>query len=252
MSLLSGLVKLGSNVLSGGAGSKKTETAKQSSNTSSSESTVGRTIAQRKEYSDGFLRNLEVVSNEALKRNLANSTALAGQREALDAAQLGQNPINFDADAYIRGVTQAAGNTINNQIQTNTNAIAGNTGGSASGNSQAALLANRLATDGASQLAGITAEATRSAMDTQLRARGQQVDELATKNNILSGLSTANDAGLATLLNSLRGGETYQEVDNRENRSSNSKSSGSSTAKAVVPFNWQAGLGNIFKDVDQD
>lgn len=244
MSILSGLGKLATNLLAGGSGSKSST----STNQKQTMKTTGQTTAQRKEYSDGFLSNLEQAANSALGRNVAGQEALAGQLDRVQAANLGGTPIDFDAEAYIRGVTTAATNSVNTALRANTNAIAGNTGGSASGNSQAALLASRLQTDAAAQIAGITAEATGQATNLAIQARDQRVSELQAGTNMMQGLTSTGDAGLTTLLNALRGGETFQEVNNNETQ----ESKGTGTSQTKTPFNWTAGLGNIFKDVNQD
>lgn len=244
MSILSGLGKLASNVLGGGSGKKETTSAK----TNQTMKTTGQTTASRQEYSDGFLANLEQTANTALGRNVAAGEAIDAQLAKVTAANLGGDPVEFDPEAYVRGITTQANQSIDNTLRGGVNAIAANTGGSASGNSAAALLANRMAGDAAAQKAGVAAEATGTATDLQIRARAARADELSAGTQMISGLSSTSDAGLTTLLNALRGGETYQEVNNNESTTT----AGSSSSTTKTPFNWTSGLGNIFKDVNQD
>lgn len=240
-----GLAKLGSNILSGGSG--KTTTTSSSQNTSMK--TTGQTAASRQEYSDGFLKVLEQAAAGALANTADSQGALGTQRDKVVAANLGGKPaMAFDADSYIRDMVAGASDSINNDVRANVNAIAANTGGSSSGNSAAALLENRLRTEGAAKIAGVKAEATGSAAQIASSLREQQVNELSAGTGQISSLVSAGDAGLTTLLNALRGGETYQEVNNNETQTGTS----SGTAKEKTPFNWTAGLGNLFKDIGQD
>lgn len=244
MAILAGIAKLASNFLGGGAGKEEKTTTSQNQTMK----TTGQTTASRKEYSDGFLRNLETTANDALGRNAQSGKAVAGQLAKVQEANLGGTQIAFDPDAYIRWITESANRSIDNTVRGNTNAIAANTGGSASGNSAAALLASRLSGDAAAQKAGVAAEATAQATDMQVKARDQRVNELGAGTTMINSLSSTGDAGMTTLLNALRGGETFQEVNNNETQ----QSSGTGTSQTKTPFNWTAGLGNIFKDVNQD
>lgn len=244
LSTVLGGAKLFANVLGGGSGSKSTTSGNQKSTTR----TQGSTTANRREYSDGFLAALEQSTSDALGSSAVGGAALRGQIEKVQAANLGGEAIPFDMDAFVRGVTDQASNLITNQANSNIQQTASATGGSTSGNSQAALLASRINNDAAANIAGVRQQATAQGAQIKASLRDQQVNELASGTQQLAGLQSSVDAGLATLLNALRGGETYQEVSTDET----TNASGSGTQTQRTPFNWTKGLGNLFADINQD
>jgi hypothetical protein len=240
-----GAAKLVSNFLGGGSGSSSNTTQ----NTSQTQNSNSKQVASRKEYSDAFLQNLELTAANALVNNANNQESIQAQTQKVQSANLGAKPAyNFDAEAYVRGVTEAARASINNDLEANTNAIAAQTGGSQAGNSQAALLAGKLRADSAKQIAGVTAEAQGNAAQIAGNLRQQQVAELQSGTEQVGSLASAGDAGLTSLLNALRGGETYQTVT----ADSTTQTNESGTKNTTTPFSWTAGLGNLFKNVGDE
>lgn len=237
---LLGVGKLAANVLGGGSGKKESTTANQ--NTKS----TAITQANRREYSDGFLSLLETSAANSVVGGSQGTDALTEQLNKVKQAGLTRDPIAFDADAFIRDSMSAVDNSLGASLRQNRNQAIASAGGSTAGNSAAAMLANRLEADSAAQRAGILGSTTAQAKSIEAAARASNNEALATETTLLSGLDTSMQSGLATLLNALRGGETYQEVINKESQTT----SGTSTSR--TPFNWTAGLGNLFKDIDQD
>lgn len=240
---LLGVGKLVSNVLGGGSGSKSTTTQSGSS----SSKTAGVTTANRREFSDGMLQILETATANQLVGGSQASDALTGQLDKVKKSG-GGNPITFDADAYIRDIMTAADNTLGSSLRQNRNQAIASAGGSTAGSSAAALLANRLEADNASQRAGLMASTTATAKELETNIKKANSESLAAETGMLATIDSNLQSGLIGLLNALRGGETYQEVN--ENSTTNSSTTGTSNTK--TPFNWTAGLGNLFKDIGQD
>lgn len=245
---LLGVGKLVANVIGGGSGSKTTTSGTQSQRGTSN--TTGTTQASRREFSDGMLQALEMGAANALVGASQGTDRLTSQLEKVKGANLGGKQIQFDADAYIRDTMRAADNTLGASLRENRNQAIASAGGSTAGNSAAALLANRLEGDVSAQRAGIMASTTATAKELESNIQRANADALSAETSLLTGLDSNLQAGLATLLNALRGGETYQEVI--ESSRTNSTQSGSSASTSKTPFNWTAGLGNLFKDVGQD
>lgn len=233
---LLGVGKLAANLLGGGSGSKST--------TNKSESSKGTTTANRREYSDGMLQILESTAANSLVGGSQAADALTAQIDKIKGAGLSGNPITFDSDAYIRDVMASVDNSLGASLRQNRNQAVAGAGGSTAGNSAAALLANRMEADNAAQRAGVMASTTATAKELESNLRKSNADSLASETGMLSSIDSNLQAGLATLLNALRGGETYQEVKE------STTTSGTGTTK--TPFNWTAGLGNLFKDIGQD
>ena len=241
---LLGVGKLATNFLGGGSGKKESTTANQ--NTSSN--TTGKTQASRLEFSEGMLSLLETAAANAVAGSAVGTDSLAAQVQKVRDAGLTKNPVKFDADAFIRDTMAGVDNTLGTSLRQNRNQAVASAGGSTAANSASALLANRLESENAAQRAGALGATTAQAKQIEIAANAANAEALSTETTLLSGLDTSMQSGLATLLNALRGGETYQEVNNRE--STTSATSGTSTSR--TPSNWTAGLGNLFKDVNQD
>lgn len=92
------------------------------------------------------------------------------------------------------------------------------------------------------------ASTTATAKELETNIKKANSESLAAETGMLATIDSNLQSGLIGLLNALRGGETYQEVN--ENSTTNSSTSGTSNTK--TPFNWTAGLGNLFKDIGQD
>ena len=249
---LLGVGKIAANVLGGGSGKKETTTANQNTKSNTKSTSSANTQASRREYSDGFLSLLETSAANSVVGSSQGTDALAQQLDKVRQAGLTQDPISFDAEAFIRDSMSAVDNSLGASLRQNRNQAIASAGGSTAGNSAAAMLANRLEADSAAQRAGILGSTTAQAKSIEAAARASNNEALATETTLLSGLDTSMQSGLATLLNALRGGETFQEVNNKEVQSQSTTGSTSGTSMSRTPFNWTAGLGNLFKDIDQD
>lgn len=272
MGLLDGVLgaaKLASNFFGGGSGTK-TNTSQSSSQNSSqtqTQNSSGTTSASRREFSDGFLRQLELATAEALKTSNQNTDTLQKQLGKVQGATLGPGytvDLSFNPDTFVNSIVGSARDAIQRGTTQNVNKIAANTGGSASGNSAAALLASRVANEGATNLAGIEGQARGQAAEISraneaLRLEGkvqgnqQNLALLESQTQQMTGIASTVDASLTALLNALKGGETAQDVTNNENTTiqSNGTTTGSVQGTTKQPFNWTAGLGNLFKDIGQ-
>ena len=258
-SLLGGS-KLLSNFFGGGSGKSETtnqnQTQTQTGTTDTTSRSAADTLASRREYSDGMLSLIEATTANSILGQSKGQDALSDQVDKIKSAGLGSKAISFDSDAFIRDTMAGADNSLGASLRQNKNQAIASAGGSTAGNSAAALLVNRLESDSAAQRAGILASTTAQGKQLEADLRKANTDELATETSLLSGVDTSMQAGLATLLNALRGGETFQEVNNRETQQQNQTASGTTTTTGTsntrTPFNWTAGLGNLFKDIGDD
>jgi len=251
MSLLSGIVgisKLASNFIGGGAGSKTNQSGNQSSTQNvtgnQSQSTAGSQSANRREYSDAFLQQLELITRDALGSSAYGADAL---RTTLDDIQ--KNPVDFDADAFVKGVTDSARTAATYKTDADINATVSATGGSTSGNSASALLANRIKNETAANLAGINSNARGTAAQIESGLQANRVSSI-------TGITDSVDRSLTSLLAALRGGEVQQDTTSKENMVGNSQQTATgqtlSNQSTVTPFNWAKGFGNLFGGIDQD
>lgn len=85
----------------------------------------------------------------------------------------------FDVSKYVKGIMDQAGAMAGLELESGINNTAGNVGGSVSGNSMAALLANKMRNITASNLAGIGQQAT---------ASGEQI-RMAQQEQLTQGIS---------------------------------------------------------------
>lgn len=255
MSLLSGLVgitKLATNFIGGGAGSTtdKNESSNQTANQkvtgNQSQSSAGSQSANRREFSDGFLQLLELTAKDALGSSAAGASALRDQ-----LAEVQNNPINFDADAFVKGITEQAKSSVMGQLESDVNSTVSATGGSTSGNSASALLASRLRNDAAANIAGVQASAQGTAAQIQSGLQSQ-------RSSTIAGVAGSVNDSLTSLLAALRGGEVQQDTTSKENMVGNSQQTSTGqtlttgSATQSTPFNWAKGFGNLFGDINQD
>ena len=240
---LLGVGKLASNFLGGGSGETTKTSGTGTTTTSGKETTTskGQTTANRREYSDGFLSILEPAAANTLVGSSQSNDALARRTQEVAAQP------EFDAAAYVRDVMANADRTIGQSLTQNRNRMVADAGGSAGSNSASAILAARLEGDAAAQRAGVYGDAV---------ARGEEIrsNSAQSKTGQLVNLDTSMSSSLATLLNGLRGGETYQVVTDDQTSTTNMSSTGTTTQNQTsrTPFNWTKGLGNLFADIDQD
>lgn len=238
--------KLISNILGGGAGSTTNQNTNQTQNTvqNATEESASKssTSASRQEFSDGMLQLLETTAANSVLANSKTTDALNDR-----AGQVaGRN--TFDSQAYIDSIVGNARQIISGNLTSDINKTAADVGGSSTGNSMTAQLANKLRADAGANLGTVQADATARAEELKLQGEQSKTQELAQ-------LDQSTQGSLATLLTALKGGETYQSVDSAENSASKTSTSGTTTSVGSTtqktPFNWTKGLGNLFADIDQ-
>lgn len=104
---------------------------------------------------------------------------------------------DFDAAAYVRDGMAAATANQQGALETSLNGLFDSSGGTASGNSMSALLANRLQGDAAASLAGV---------NSQLSSTAAQIQNQNTQTSLAGAAQTQGYA--AQLLAALKGGST--------------------------------------------
>lgn len=247
-----GAAKLASNFFGGGSGTKTNTTQSTSQNQKQTQvsNSSGSTTASRREFSDNFLQQLELATAESLKTSNANQANLESQAKKVNDYQVN---LNFNPDEFVNNIVGSARDAIQRNTTQNVNKIAASTGGSASGNSAAALLASRVANEGASNLASIEGQALGQAAQIQKDNEALRLAGAESQTNQLTSIASTVDASLTALLNALKGGETAQDVVNSETSTiqTDGTITGTGSSTTRQPFNWTAGLGNLFKDIGQ-
>lgn len=189
-----------------------TQNQVQNSNQQSSQDTAEEQAT--KQY--GSVQRLDTATLTALTQ--AVQSALGGATVGKDAAtqrlsQISGGNDQFDADAYVKGITGAAKSQLDQDVESGGNQIASRTGARASSNSATALLQSKLNRAAVDQLGGIKQDATARAEEIR-RAReesktGQITNLAASTDNSVQGL-------LAALLQST---ETSQQTGNQIGKS---------------------------------
>lgn len=237
-----------------GGGSKATTTQKTDMTTTGS-STIDSTKNDQQNSTQDTTANTAQLDSATLKQltdlvsgNLSSASLSSDARQQ----QLGmvlkgsQNP--FDVSKYVAGITGAASDTINQGMNQNINTLESNIGGSSSGNSMASLLAAKERTSAASQLAGITEQAT---------ASGQQILDAQTSANTsdVATLTSGQDSQLTALLTALKGSNTNQTQNvtaastdvttQHQQQDTTQHQVGTGTATTTQPFNFLSNLGSL-------
>ena len=263
MSLLSGLtglLKIGSNFLGGGAGDNINISGTSNTSANQTTNTAQKTTQQQQQssqlFSDGFLKLLETISADTLGSSAQSQSAVRDQIGKVQKADLGKAEIPFDMNAYIDGIVRQGTSRVTNQLESDVNQTESAIGGSSSGNSMSALLAQKLRGNAASDIAGITANATSTGAQIKSGLQQQRAEELASASTQLAGLGTSVDSSLANLLQALRGGEQWQETATLDVTNSNvnqvGTTTGATTENKNQAFNWAKGFGNIFTGLGSD
>lgn len=217
------LSALGSG-LSAGAGSESTTDSNMES------TTTGNSTINRSELDNRTIRALTqlLTPNKLAKNQQLTNTALRSQLNTV--TQNAQNP--FDIEAFVNGIVTQAKNTIGNATTEGINLMESDIGGTQGTNSMAALGANKMATDAAAQLSGMTQDAT---------ARGYEIAAGQQQSNTESilGLTGQMNKNFTDFLTLLRGAKTHQTQKTKEH------TEGSSTSTTSSPFNIMEGLGGM-------
>lgn len=104
---------------------------------------------------------------------------------------------SFDPEAFIASTMQAARFQANEQLGESIRGVTSMTGGDASENSATALLANRMENATGASLAGVQANAVKTAQDI-----------LTQRSQAMTGAAGTEQNALAQILNAIKGGET--------------------------------------------
>lgn len=104
---------------------------------------------------------------------------------------------DFDAESFISSTMQAARTSAEDQLGESIRGVGSTIGGNASENSMTALLANRMANATGANLAGVQANAVKTAQDI-----------LGSREQLVSSSAGSEQNALAQILNALKGGET--------------------------------------------
>jgi hypothetical protein len=255
---LLGVGKLATNVLGGGAGSTK-NTNQSSSSTQNSvqatdqvqsstqngvQNTTGSQSSQQ--FSSAFLAQLEKITSDSLGASQLGTAAIGDQ-----IVDNSKPAMDFDVDSFVNGITSAASSQINSGLESGINQTAANTGGSVGANSASALLAGKLRNEATASLAGVKSSAT---------AQGAQIKDQLMNDQVSrsTSLAGAQSTGLAQLLSALKGGaatqtgqqsvvsQTTAQATGSTQQAGQTQSNTKGTATESTPFNWTAGLGNLF------
>lgn len=212
------------SLFSGGAGSDSTTTSNFDS------TTTGTGEINRTELPPEVLSALQKLFTGGQLQTNQNEVqgALTGSLGAV--AQDQSKP--FDIASFVNGITKAATNTATNDLNKNLNETEAGIGGTQGTNSMAALLGERLKTDAAAQVAGVTSNAT---------AQGQQIAQNQLTGDVTStiGLTSAMTKNITDLLTLFRGASTDQTQKTSEH------TVGTSTSSTSQPFNWMSGIGGL-------
>lgn len=245
LSTILGGTKLLSNFVGGGAGSTTNGSSSTNGTSTNQTKSAGVEAAQSagtansQQFSDGFLRLLEQATAESLGRSQDAGAAIANELKSQSGAGA------FDADAYVRSTVAAAESTLRPEAESASNRVRMASGGG-TGNSATQLLDSRIRNENAATIAGVRGDAT---------ARAVELGR--TKATTLSQLTTSLDANMASLLSGLKGGEsnTVEKVDQKTTSLQEQNSTGTQSTKVKAnetkPFNWAAGLGNLFSDLGE-
>jgi len=173
------------------SGSTATNTARnENTATSNAGTTQGRTSSQTAGTSSGTTTNAQqLFSGDVLSGLEGLATQLIGGTPSVAAS-----PFQFDADSYIKGGVAQAEAAQKMDLEANLSGLTNAIGGTASGNTMNALLANRLRGDAAANIAGVRSSYTESAneienrnLQTGIAQTGQQQGYLANILSILKG-----------------------------------------------------------------
>jgi hypothetical protein len=249
---LTGLLKLGSNFLGGGAGDSSSVNQNSTTNSTTKTDNSQQTQQSTRLFSDGFLQILEKISADALGSSAQSQSAIRDQIDNVSKANLGKAEIPFDMQGYIDGIVKQATSKTNNQLESDINSTESAIGGSSSGNSMSALLAGKLRNNAAADIAGITANATGTGAQIKSGLAESRANLLSSGSTQLAGLGNSVDSTLANLLTALKGGEQFQETGTKESNTSTTVGSGTLGQQTSTPFNWAKGFGNIFTGLGQD
>lgn len=174
--------------------STQTGTSNTSGFTSGQTATSGTTAQQTtgQQRTTQTTQSLSDAILGALEASTQNALTAGGTRVGPTAGDL-----NFDLDTFVNQGMTAARAASQGALEQSSNGLIDNIGGTASGNSMAALLLNRLQGDNAAALAGVNA---------QLTAQGNQI----LRENIGAGLAeqAQSQSWAANLLNQLKGAAT--------------------------------------------
>lgn len=193
--------------LIGGLSAKKTKSSSTSDTTGTKVST-GRTLNKAAE--DQLLAMLGPLLGGA-SGAMSNLSSTSSRGLA--------NPIEFDREAFVQGITGRARTRINEDLESNLNSLFSGLGANAGGNSMAFLLADRTRRAAASEEAGIEQEATATGVGLE---KDIKMAETAIASEAASGFASL----LGTILSTLKGAEVTENSVLTEKGKTTGKESG--------------------------
>ena len=211
----------------------------KSSETFERDSTVTQN-ATAQDLSDPLLQALEALFQSSLESGgvQQGQAALGAQLERVLAQAAGPE---FDVNSFVNNVMAAATSGAQLDLESSTNKLLSDAGGaSATGNSMAALLANRLQNNTASALAGAGAEA-RATGEGILRANRES------STNQVAGLSDGLIQSILGVVEQTRGASTKGSSTTVEKTKGKGNSSGTQGGGAGGFF---SGLGSFFGNMN--
>lgn len=182
------------------------QTQNQTGTSSSTQTSTGstQTSGTTATKNTGATTNTAVGTSAETQKSTSFSDMILGALEsstlnALNAANQAQVDTNvaFDRNSFVEGGVASAAAAQQAQLEQSLNGLFDSTGGTASGNSMAALLANRLTGDAAANIAGVRSN---------LEGQATEIE----RNNIATALAGAQQTQgfAAQLLSALKGGAT--------------------------------------------
>lgn len=152
---------------------------------------------QQSQTSLGFSEELMGELNALLGATIQGGGGITAGQQALQNRLNAVQGNGFDVDDFVSGVMKSATQTAKGALESGINGIESSIGGSTSGNSMAALLANRMRNEAASNLAGI---------ESQARATGAGIR--AQESTELTNLAQAGGQGTLQLIQALMGAQS--------------------------------------------
>lgn len=200
------VAKLETGVQSGTTSQNQTTTGSQTSNTTGTQSTTGSqttsgaTSGTSSQTTTGTQQQTQ--TSQLLSDSILSALEQSSLR-ALTAAETPQGPqigeLNgFNIGDFVSQGYQAAASQQQAQLEQSVNGLFDSVGGTASGNSMAALLANRLRGDAAANLAGVQANLTAQGNQILRENIGQSVAAQVAQQQFVTQLLAQLRGGVAT------------------------------------------------------
>jgi len=161
------------------------QTSQQQTQTGTTTNT-GTTTSQQSSFGDEVAGHIQSSISDILN----------GLGAAKDTIGAGVGSLsNFDPTTFVEGIVRQAAAAQNNQLASSINGAVDTIGGRPEDNSMTALLSQKMVGDAASNLAGITSQATATAEDILRQNLGAQTGAMSSLNNLAPALIEAFKGG---------------------------------------------------------